>query len=392
MKKQMIRKSITDFKDGVTENQSLIKGIFLISLLCALLADCNKEPYGKDKGLVKVSFANGYDYYETMLSKVSEGILPDTNDFILTVVSTEDEKVIFNDSYGNKPEKMALSEGSYEFSVISDTFEKPSFANPQYGDFQQVIVKAQEKVDVNFNCAQINAGLRFEFTEDFKKTYPMSTIVIESETYELEYGFNERRIAYFKPSKVIIYLKENNEKHFVTYRSLKAAEVLTLKFNASVDDFDKNRGVSITLDTSRHWMSENIIIGGDSQNDGKSKESAYNVSEATYQCGDEDVWVKGYIVGGDLSTSKINFYKPFSSSTHLAISDNYPESMRMNCMVVELKSGKIRDALNLVNNYDNLGKLVYLKGDIVSSYFDLPGIKSVSEYEIPTEIVDSAPL
>jgi len=392
MKKQMIRKSITDFKNGVNENQSLIKGIFLISLLCALLAECAKEPYGKDKGLVQMSFSNGYNYSEKMLSKVSEGILPDTNDFLLTIVSAEDGEILFNDTYGNKPEKMTLPEGSYEFSVISDTFEEPSFANPQYGDTQQVLVKSQEMVNVDFNCTQINAGLRFEFTEDFKKAYPMAIIVIESETYEFEYGLNERRIAYFKPSKVVIYLKEKNEKHFVTYRSLKAAEVLTLKFNASIADFDKDRGVSITLDTSRNWISDDIIIGGESQNDGKSKETAYNVSEAMCNSGVEDVWVKGYIVGGDLSTSKISFDKPFSSATHLAISDNYPESMRMNCMSVELKSGKVRNALNLVDHNNNIGKLVYLKGDIVSSYFSLPGIKSVSEYEIPTEIVDNVPI
>ena len=51
-------------------------------------------------------------------------------------------------------------------------------------------------------------------------------------------------------------------------------------------------------------------------------------------------------------------------------------------MSVSLPVGEIRDALNLVDNPDIHGKRVFLKGNIVSSYFGLVGIKDVTEYEI----------
>ena len=50
------------------------------------------------------------------------------------------------------------------------------------------------------------------------------------------------------------------------------------------------------------------------------------------------------------------------------------------CISVQLPSGKIRDALNLVDHEDYLGKKIYLKGDIVASYYGIVGIQSISEY------------
>ena len=40
----------------------------------------------------------------------------------------------------------------------------------------------------------------------------------------------------------------------------------------------------------------------------------------------------------------------------------------------------MREALNLASNPSNLGKKLYLKGDIVSAYYGIPGIKNISDY------------
>ena len=50
------------------------------------------------------------------------------------------------------------------------------------------------------------------------------------------------------------------------------------------------------------------------------------------------------------------------------------------CISVQLNSGKIRDALNLVDNPSLLGKKIYLKGDIVEAYYGIPGVQAISEY------------
>ena len=52
------------------------------------------------------------------------------------------------------------------------------------------------------------------------------------------------------------------------------------------------------------------------------------------------------------------------------------------CLSVQLPSGDIRDALNLVDNPHLLGRKVCLRGDIVEAYYGIPGIKNISEYEL----------
>ena len=48
---------------------------------------------------------------------------------------------------------------------------------------------------------------------------------------------------------------------------------------------------------------------------------------------------------------------------------------------MELKNKKIREALYLQDNPELDGSFIYIKGDLVSSYYGLPGLKNVSEYK-----------
>jgi hypothetical protein len=53
-------------------------------------------------------------------------------------------------------------------------------------------------------------------------------------------------------------------------------------------------------------------------------------------------------------------------------------------MPVELPTGSIRDALNLVSNPGNLNKQVLIKGDL-TTYYSAPGLKNPKEFQIITE-------
>ena len=90
----------------------------------------------------------------------------------------------------------------------------------------------------------------------------------------------------------------------------------------------------------------------------------------------------GYIVGGDLTStgSKMNTGPAFTKDTHIAIAARASVTDKSSCLSVELPKGEIRDALNLLDNPGMLGRLVYLKGDIVASYYGIPGLKNVKEF------------
>ncbi len=94
--------------------------------------------------------------------------------------------------------------------------------------------------------------------------------------------------------------------------------------------------------------------------------------------------VKGYIVGtvdGQVYTDGCRFSGTAESNTNLLIADNVDETDPANCMPVQLPSGAVRNALNLVDNAGNYKKQVTLTGSL-EKYFGVPGLKTVSKYEI----------
>ncbi len=94
--------------------------------------------------------------------------------------------------------------------------------------------------------------------------------------------------------------------------------------------------------------------------------------------------VKGYIVGtvdGQVYAEGCRFSGTAESKTNILIADNADETDYNNCMPVQLPSGAVRNALNLVDNAGNYKKQVTLTGSL-EKYFGVPGLKTVSKYEI----------
>lgn len=114
----------------------------------------------------------------------------------------------------------------------------------------------------------------------------------------------------------------------------------------------------------------------------------YTVAEAlaAYTGVAKPAVVTGYIVGaingksisdGAIFTGSV----PAEANTNLLIADNADESDYTKCLPVQLPSGKVRDALNLVANPGNYQKKVTLTGSL-EKYFGVAGLKSVSKYVI----------
>ena len=111
----------------------------------------------------------------------------------------------------------------------------------------------------------------------------------------------------------------------------------------------------------------------------------YTVAEAlaAYTGEKKPAIVKGYIVGSidDKSIDDANFSGNAVLKTNLLIADNADETDITKCLAVQLPSGAVRDALNLVDNPGNYKKFVTLTGSL-EKYFGVAGLKSVSKYVI----------
>ena len=326
-------------------------------------------------------------------TRASSAEIPDTNDFILKVTDAGG-KILYEGAYGDSPESLLVDAGSYTVAVHSIEFTAPGFSRPVYGDEQVVVVQAGATVTVRLDCVLENAGVRLEVAPDFLTSYPDGVLFLKSGETRLMYGYSEKRIAYFKPGPISLVLNNRGTDEVLLTRTLDARTILTLSISAPHGGSAAASSISVAVDTAKVWNHETYIIGGGSgsgsgssgsgsgsDSHGTELDNAYSVAQAADHVGEDDIWVFGYIVGGDLSTAG-NTVKTskLTKSTHLAIAARSSVTAKASCVAVELPKGAIRDALNLVDHPDLIGSRVYLKGSLVASYFGTTGLKSVSDY------------
>jgi hypothetical protein len=108
----------------------------------------------------------------------------------------------------------------------------------------------------------------------------------------------------------------------------------------------------------------------------------YNVAFGlAYPIG-SNVWVEGFIVGvmeTSVEPFAPYFGPPFQTVSNIIIADKADETSLENALIVQLPVGAVRTALNLVNNPENLGRKIKIRGDL-GTYFGRPGLLRASGY------------
>ena len=366
-----------------------LKRLWALLPLVAVLGAC--DDFGLRSGgqgeLRWIIAGNGAD------TRAASAEIPDTNDFILKV-SDAKGKILYEGSYGDSPESLLVDAGSYTVAVHSIEFTTPGFSRPVYGDEQVVVVKAGATVTVRLNCTLENAGVRLQVAPDFLTSYPDGVLFLKSGETRLMYGYSEKRIAYFKPGPISLILNDRGTDEILLTRTLDARTILTLNISAPYGGTAATSSITVAVDTAKIWNSESYVIGGGGSGSGSGSEgsggdddsgtgldSAYSVAQAADHIGEDEIWVFGYIVGGDLSSAGTTVKtSKFTKATHLAIAARSSVTTKASCIAVELPKGPVRDALNLVDHPDLVGTRVYLKGSLVTSYFGTTGLKAVSDY------------
>ena len=304
--------------------------------------------------------------------------VPDTNDFILTVRNSSG-KVLYHGSYGDSPATLEVEPGSYTVMAMSGEFATPAFDSPQYGDEQVVLVPEGQKVTVHLECTLLNCGVKLAVSPDFLTAYPDGVLFLKQGSTHLMYAYTEKRTAYFFPGEFQLTMHNEGKEQTLLTRSLSPRDMLTLKI--SVPSVPETSGsVRIAVDTTKNWITDSYTIGGDNAA-GTDPSCAISSGDARNHAGEKDVWVYGYIVGGDLTANgKSVKTSGITKATHLALASRSSVTDKASCVAVELPSGKVRDALNLVSHPELIGTRVYVKGDIVEAYFGTTGVKGTSDY------------
>lgn len=115
------------------------------------------------------------------------------------------------------------------------------------------------------------------------------------------------------------------------------------------------------------------------------QDDAFNVAEIlSGKHTDQVVWVKGYIVGyttGSSLNAAVFGTPDEAENTNFLLADN-PNTKDTKAVVpVELPKGAKRDALNLYDHPELLGKRILIEA-VVEQYFRVPGLKRLYDYKI----------
>ena len=349
-------------------------------LLAACTFSCNKIPVDIAPGTLSWSI-DAPPETRTLVA-------PSDTDAYLLRVQDAAGNTLYEGTYGASPVSLLVDPGTYTVRLQSIAFTHPDFDAPQFGDEQAVVVVSGAQTRVRLHCTQQNAGIRLVPSETFVRTCPDGSFLLSGRDGQLTYTLDERRTAFFNPGEVDISLVSGGTSTLLLTRALEANEMRLLRITCSDPgeaQTPSGNGLSVEVDTSRVWLQEDFSLGSDTGSlPGSSVSCAYSVSQARSRAGETEVWVCGYVVGGDLSSSQngISFTPPFTSQTNLALAVRSSVTDKSSCLSVQLAKGKIRDALNLVDHPQLLGRKVYLKGNLVEAYYGIPGMQDITDYMI----------
>lgn len=165
-----------------------------------------------------------------------------------------------------------------------------------------------------------------------------------------------------------------------------------IKANLTSGSVVKVTGYTIGVSSSKYVNTMAVKVETVGEGGGEPEEpevptetQEYTVTEAlaAYVDGKQiPAIVTGYIVGAVKSApEKDSQFGPDAAvATNILISDNPDTNDYTECLIVQLPSGDIRSALNLVDNPGNYKKQVKVTGS-VEKYFKVAGLKVVTAYE-----------
>lgn len=308
----------------------------------------------------------------------------DTSNFILSIYSQDGSKV-YDGKYGKRPESFTVKSGCYNVKLLSKEFGVPEFNNEIVGDSQDIVIEKGKTFTVELLCRQMNSGIKFNFSGDFKKHFPGIGLFLQDIAGGIQYAYDEKRFCYVNPGTVDFYLRRKSaatgndcflqaSDTLLFSRNLNAADMLSFNFEWSENTTRSN--FSVRIDTSRNWQTDRYNPGS------IIPEGALTIEQAKEKLGQKNITVFGYILGGDVKESSFRTGPPFSVSSNLLLAPSMSERYRNNCFAIELPSGAVRDALNLVVHPQLIGSAITVTGTIVEQYFGYIGMKSTKACEI----------
>lgn len=156
----------------------------------------------------------------------------DPSTFKLAILNSKGSEVKTFAQVSDVPEQIELIMGEYTVNTYSQEFSAPAFDTPVYGGEEVVSIVAGKEKAATINCVQTNAGIKFEWTDEFKAAFSEYAAEITSAEGTIAFTSMEARSAYFKPGEVTVKItvgSGDNAAVFTKTLTVNGRELITVK-------------------------------------------------------------------------------------------------------------------------------------------------------------------
>ena len=285
---------------------------------------------------------------------------------------------------------LAIAVAAFAFTACTDVPE-PEGYNSRQGD--GLIDYAPEGVGTL--ASPYNVAGVLQATKDLAKGAKTGEIYTKGFVSKKEFSSQYGSFNYYITDN-----KEGKSKAFYVYSGIGLnKEKFTSENDLNVGDAVTICGTIVNFNGTIEYEKQNYLVelngktaggggGGSSAGTGSGTETdPYDVAAAIAAGDKTNVFTKAFIVGSAFSNQETkqtewNFGTTNAQASNILVATSATETDPTKCMAVALPSGSaVRTGLNLKDNPGNLGKEVFLYGNI-TKYFGQPGIKETTYAKI----------
>ena len=346
----------------VRRSQSSIVNFLLLIVLFFVVSTCTKkETTEKETGYLTLNVSQA--------TNQKSGI--EIIDFTLRI--NDGHTDLIKERIGDLPSQITLPVGTYTVEAYSLEFFEPKFELPFYSGKATVEIEAGETKMASLKCSQANAGVQVVWSSDFSVMYNTFQAQIDCDQGYLHYSPDESRTGYFLPGTVSISILADGKIINSGTVTLFARDMVTVNLRTKESATGKLT-IDITVDETINNRNVDVIVDPDDTRG--SVKNPYNIEEAIAKQGENGVWIMGYIVG---ATNAQNFVNGTKQTTMVVLADHVDETNYTKTVLVQLPAGVLRNAINIVDNPENLHKKVAIRGNL-GTYSSRPGLVGITDY------------
>lgn len=274
------------------------KIIFTLAVLAFVLVGCRQEIKEGAKAHISFELSSEGEFTEPVpLSKASDDIQMDVNEFSLSIINRENGQTVLSwPKYSEVPPVVSMDPGSYTVKALSPGDKDVAWSQPIYEGTSDVTISAGAVENISLVCTISNMKVSVRCTEKFLSEMSDYSVTVSSSYGALIYTpeiISNGTSGYFKVAPLALDVKATRKtggavNHHVEITTVAAKDHHVFTLDASETGY-ANLGDGLSIDYTVNNREEDILIDGLEENPVDDEYAAPELSASSVADGTSDV-------------------------------------------------------------------------------------------------------